>query len=69
MLIKYNKILIISLYLSLLLPTHISLKTTFSKGDDFFEFPSEEYYDRNNFRDKGSSQHKSENSESPDSKS
>ncbi|HJS63656.1 MAG TPA: hypothetical protein VJ767_02220 [Nitrososphaeraceae archaeon] len=55
--------------MSLLLPTHISLKTTFSKGDDFFEFPSEEYYDRNNFRDKGSSQHKSENSESPDSKS
>ena len=69
MLDKYNKILMISLCLSLLLYTHISLKTAFSKSDDSFEFSSEEYYDTNDFSDKSSSSHKSENSESVDAKS
>jgi len=69
MLNKYNKILIISLSLLLLLvSTHISLKTVISKSDDSFEFSSEEYYDTNEYIGKSTSFHKSENSESIDSK-
>jgi len=69
MLNKYNKILIISLSLLLLLvSTHISLKTVISKSDDSFEFSSEEYYDTNEYNDKSSTPDKSENSESTDSK-
>ncbi len=69
MLNKYNKILIISLCLSLLLSTHISLKNAFSKDDNIFELPLEEYYDPNDYSGKSTSSHKSENSESADSKS
>ena len=69
MLNKYNKILIISLYLSLLLFTVTSLKTAFSKDDNFFELPSEEYYDPNDYIAKSSSSDKIESSESTDYKS
>ena len=69
MLNKYNKILIISFCLSLLLSTHISLKTAFSKADDSFEFPSEKYYDSEDYGNKSSPSHKNENSERTDFKS
>ncbi|HLN34710.1 MAG TPA: metallophosphoesterase [Nitrososphaeraceae archaeon] len=55
--------------MSLLLSTHISLKNAFSKDDNIFELPLEEYYDPNDYIGKSTSSHKSENSESQDSKS